>query len=836
MLPLPHANPIPTPVQKMPVTPIIGDLLVYETVDTKVAVNATYPDYGTAHPNSAKWPDHKFCWAEAGDKGLQRWVYVAARSSQHLYNWEVDTSAERPTVRQTFLIPREEFVGGEASYAPPDFLDTDKYELVATSQSRTDISKLDNLFVAVQVVWEDLTAIISGQEFDSETGELRTVTKEKVPAGTAGEFDGDTGTIKEIAPINSLWSLRTIKQAAGLAGNGDGTERSYPEIVQYAWPAVLSAAQPYTIVSIPLRAGGYEQIVIPNMLRHRYSGPCVSEVIETWTKDPPAAIAALNEVPVPEAIDYKGKLYDFDVEPTLHIGFRLYETSGTNHPDYKYYYYEQWVRRTNHTDWPDFILVDQITRPFMGGYLTRKRKIFNPHTKALGDTVLLSVLSVGATTAELQWATAAPGYVGVYRKLSSEGPSGWELIDDIPPGSAYTATGLSPLTAYDFKVVVGVSPGTYVTSNIASITTDYGVPVVTSALTASAAQGSLFAGYTITAAGPAESFGAVGLPSGRVVDSDTGAISGTPTGEDGGELDIELSAVNPIGTGTATLVLSYTAKPHICTNDTLTVRTTTLAAAVLKDIAFSYQVYADNSPMTYAASGLPTGLSIDSGTGEISGTVTSPSTNTSYPVSVTAGNAAGTSTAATLTLSFVAPPQVTAATVEVNQDDYVYYSVVASNSPTLFEASGLPLGLSINAGTGVISGTIIGDASASTAVTVTATNAAGSGSNTITIDYTARPVITYGLTFDHGYGETGISITPTASNSPTIWMLSTYSRPALATQDYIESFGLTFTATTGEIFGDATGVSTDAGGWVLELTAYNAAGWSEVEYVTITVS
>ena len=65
--------------------------------------------------------------------------------------------------------------------------------------------------------------------------------------------------------------------------------------------------------------------------------------------------------------------------------------------------------------------------------------------------------------------------------------------------------------------------------------------------------------------------------------------------------------------------------------------------------AFSYSVQASNSPTSYAATGLPSGLSINSSSGLISGT---PSVTGTYTVGISATNPAGTG-AASLTLTIL---------------------------------------------------------------------------------------------------------------------------------------------------------------------------------------
>lgn len=149
-------------------------------------------------------------------------------------------------------------------------------------------------------------------------------------------------------------------------------------------------------------------------------------------------------------------------------------------------------------------------------------------------------------------------------------------------------------------------------------------------------------------------------------------------------------------------------------------------------------------PVSYAATGLPYGLSIDAATGLISGTVGSLISNTI--VTLTATDGTGSSATVSFLWRIENTITVTApGTESVAADATVNVPVSATDSApgaTLsFSAAGLPSGLSIDPASGAITGstTLAGDYP----VTVTATDEfASTGSATIDLDVTGKITIT----------------------------------------------------------------------------------------------
>src|SRR5438874_2193739 len=339
-------------------------------------------------------------------------------------------------------------------------------------------------------------------------------------------------------------------------------------------------------------------------------------------------------------------------------------------------------------------------------------------------------------------------------------------------------------------------------------------PVITSPLTATGQVGVAFS-YQITATNSPTSFNATGLPAGLTVNTTNGLISGTPT--TAGTYSVTISGTNGSGTGNATLTLTIKPPPPVITSS--------LTATGQVGVAFSYSITATNNPTSYNATGLPAGLSVNTTTGVISGTpAAGTDTASPYSVTISATNSGGTRSATlTLTINPPPPPVVQPPLSATGQVGVAFsYTITATNNPTSYNATGLPAGLSVNTSTGVISGTPAAgtDAGSPYSVTISATNAGGTGTATLTLTIKPpAPVIQPPFT---ATGQVGVAFSYqiTATNSPTSFNV-TGLLPA----------GLSVNTSTGLI----SGTPTTAGTYSVTISATNAGGTGSAT-LTLTIN
>ena len=329
-----------------------------------------------------------------------------------------------------------------------------------------------------------------------------------------------------------------------------------------------------------------------------------------------------------------------------------------------------------------------------------------------------------------------------YKATHGTGTDSWGLYD---PNGKFTTV---PNIATDPSSTISTDWSHWTTANTFSInplisTILIGSPAITSYPEATAQSGAAFS-YQITANDQPTSYGATGLPSGLSVNTTTGLISGT-TSNNGGSFNVGLSATTAGGTCTATLRLTVNPPANY------PVITSANAASGVVGTPFSYTILGRNSPTSFGATGLPAGLSVNKTSGVISGMPTVAATSN---VVLSAINGTGTATqnlALTITSSAPAPtptptptptpvpkPVVSSATSASGTVGKAFsYQITASNAPTSFTATGLPAGLSVNATSGLISGTPTSAGNAS--VTLGASNAGGTGTATLSLAVSNPP-------------------------------------------------------------------------------------------------
>ena len=122
-------------------------------------------------------------------------------------------------------------------------------------------------------------------------------------------------------------------------------------------------------------------------------------------------------------------------------------------------------------------------------------------------------------------------------------------VVDVSPNTTYTGT-QKQSTPLIIPLLLEQAGGTG--TGTGTGTGGTGSPSITSPLSETATVGASFS-YSITASNAPTSFAATGLPNGLSIGASTGAIRGTPTAA--GTDDIQISATNSSGTGTATLTL-----------------------------------------------------------------------------------------------------------------------------------------------------------------------------------------------------------------------------------------------------------------------------------------
>jgi hypothetical protein len=198
-------------------TPLIGDVLFSERV---VCQTKVIPAYGTAHPNSAKWPNHKLVFVkerpEPESVDTFDFYYAADRATQDLYNFshtEADIGGTRfDAVARTYVTLRSAFTPntpamGATMPNSPTGLFPGSHVLAEKRQTRIGDQELDSLYVAEIHVYVKRVSI-SEVKMNDETGRVK---KSVTNLYYRGEIVTGSTPVEDLAanPGNAYWGQQS---------------------------------------------------------------------------------------------------------------------------------------------------------------------------------------------------------------------------------------------------------------------------------------------------------------------------------------------------------------------------------------------------------------------------------------------------------------------------------------------------------------------------------------------------------------------------------------------------------------------------------------------------
>ena len=294
-------------------------------------------------------------------------------------------------------------------------------------------------------------------------------------------------------------------------------------------------------------------------------------------------------------------------------------------------------------------------------------------------------------------------------------------------------TGLINWTAgtpgnYDVSVIAQNTDGTNTQDYVLTVGT---LPLITSTPVTDAVVGQVYT-YDVAATGsPVPTYTLTTFPAGMTINETTGEIAWTPTAT--GDFDVEVAAVNVIGTDVQTYTISVASIPLI---------TSTPVTEAVAGVLYYYPVQATGVPApTFSLPVRPPGMQINVNTGLISWL---PSGGGDFNVVVSATNTAGFDTQS-YTLHVAVPPNITSTPVTNGSvgTPYAYTVTATGDTPITYTLATAPAGMTINQTTGEIAWTPTEAQTGVNPVSVQAVNAAGMDTQNFEVTVPSTAVCLY---------------------------------------------------------------------------------------------
>lgn len=402
-------------------TPNVNDILFFENVDAE-RVGTDVPEYGTKHPDSSKWPDHRLVYVESADPKEQnryyRYYYAADQSNQDDDNWshtEADIGGTKfDAVSRDYIVRRSEFnpdspAMGSSMPDVPEGKFSDAFVLAERRQIPLNDKVLNGLYVVEQRVYVKKVPLsrLDFDEFFQTTNETKQILyyKDEVPAGitdqsytvaflvdnqktnsAAKAYWGMTdGVVRTVQQLSDNWYAVTEQEVVKtevINGRKIATY-SYGSTINYSFPPIL---EDIDFREWPLWSGGVRTYPKPVYKRGAFRGPCEALVTVSWTADrlPEGAAGAylIGNRPEPEPITIVSPLFSLNIPPTLHEGGGYTVSTGDRDETYRNAsaFYE--VKATNVTEWEPHV-ASATTKPFRGGWLVESITVQPPALPAL---------------------------------------------------------------------------------------------------------------------------------------------------------------------------------------------------------------------------------------------------------------------------------------------------------------------------------------------------------------------------------------------------------------------------------------------------------------------